>query len=140
MLTLHYGVVAAWVAAFVLTVLLARVLTPRHWWRNANLRAGAVLVFGTWAIGTILLPLAARALPPEPGPRAGERYLVYRDLNVRSGTGTDAIRLGTLVAGETVIATGRRDGDWWQVRTGQQRTGWANSLWLRRPEETRRLP
>ncbi|MFD2367208.1 SH3 domain-containing protein [Pseudoduganella sp. GCM10020061] len=135
MLTLHYSTVLAWIAAFVLTVLLARFLTPQRWWRNANARAGAVLVIGTWAIGTLLVPLAARAFPPEPGPRAGERYVVYRDLNLRSGTGTGALRLATVTAGESVTATGLREGDWWQVRTEKQRTGWASSLWLRRPQE-----
>lgn len=135
MLTLHYATAAAWIAAFVLTVVLARFLTPQRWWRNANARAGAVLLFGTWAIGTLLVPLAAGAFPAEPGPRAGERYVVYRDLNVRTGTGTGAARLATVPAGAFVTATGQRDGDWWEVRTGQHRTGWASSLWLRRPAE-----
>jgi uncharacterized protein YgiM (DUF1202 family) len=135
MLTLHYSTVLAWIAAFVFTVVLARFLTPQRWWRNANARAGAVLVIGTWAIGTLLVPLAARAFPPEPGPRAGERYVVYRDLNLRSGTGTGAMRLAIVAAGESVTATGLREGDWWQVRTAQERTGWASSLWLRRPRE-----
>lgn len=135
MLTLHYATLAAWIAAFVLTVALAGVLTPRHWWRNANARAAAVLVLGTWAIGSMLAPLAAYAFPAGPGPRAGERYVVFRDLNVRSGTGTGAARLATVAAGDTVTATGQRDGDWWEVRTASERTGWASSLWLRRPTE-----
>ena len=135
MLTLHYAALAAWAAAFLLTVVLARFLTPQRWWRNANARAGAVLLFGTWAIGTLLAPIAANAFPPEPGPRAGERYVVYRDLNVRSGTGTGAHRLATVAAGDSVTVTGQRDGDWWQVRTGPGRIGWASSLWLRRPAE-----
>ena len=135
MLTLHYATAAAWIAAFLLTVVLARFATPRRWWRNANARAGAVLLFGTWAIATLLVPLAASAFPPEPGPRQGERYVVYRDLNVRSGTGTGSGRLAIVTAGGVVTATGRRDGDWWEVRTEQQRIGWASSLWLRRPSE-----
>lgn len=135
MLTLHYATLAAWIAAFLLTVAMASVLTPRRWWRNANARAAAVLVLGTWAIGSVLAPLAAHAFPPEPGPRAGERYIVFRDLNLRSGTGTGSTRLATVAAGDTVTATGQRQGDWWEVRTGRNRTGWASSLWLRRPAE-----
>jgi hypothetical protein len=135
MLTLHYATLAAFAAALLLTVALARFLTPRSWWRNANARAGAVLLLGTWAIGTLLVPLAAAAFPPEPGPRAGDRYVVYRDLNLRSGTGTGAVRLGVVPAGAAVTATGRRDGDWWQVRSPAAGTGWASSLWLRRPDE-----
>lgn len=135
MLTMHYSAAVAWIAAFMLTVLLARFLTPQRWWRNANARAGAVLLIGTWAIGSLLVPLAARAFPADAAPRAGDRFIVYRDLNLRSGTGTGAIRLATVTAGDAVTATGRRDGDWWEVRTGSQRTGWASSLWLRRPGE-----
>ena len=41
MLTLNYATLAAWIAAFVLTVVLARFLTPQRWWRNANARAAA---------------------------------------------------------------------------------------------------
>lgn len=135
MLTMHYATLAAFLAAFLLTVLLARFLTPQTWWRNANARAGAVLVLGTWGIGTLLLPLAASAFPADTGPRAGERYVVYRDLNLRSGTGTGSHRLAVVAAGDAVTATGRRNGDWWQVRTGESLTGWASSLWLRRPAE-----
>lgn len=138
MLNLSYAGLAAYVAAFIATLLLARLLTPQRWWRNANARAGAILLLGTWGIGTLLLPLAARAFPPPPGPQAGASYVVYRDLNLRSATSTGASRLDVVHAGEFVTATGRRDGDWWQVRTGDARTGWASSLWLRRPAEVRR--
>lgn len=135
MLTLSYASLAAYLAAFLATVLLARWITPQRWWRNANARAGAILLLGTWGLGSLLLPLAARAFPPEPGPRAGERYVVYRDLNLRQATGTGSERLDTVRAGTSVTATGHRDGDWWQVRTPDARTGWASSLWLRRPAE-----
>ena len=138
MLTLNYATLAAWTAAFMLTVVLARYFTPQRWWRNANARAGAVLLLGTWAIGTLLAPVAASAFPPPPGPRAGEAFVVYRDLNLRSATGTGAHRLAVVRAGDTVTATGQRDGDWWEVRTGGKRTGWASSLWLRRPVELAR--
>jgi hypothetical protein len=43
-----------------------------------------------------------------------------------------------LPAGSVVRATGRRDGDWWQVSVrfeGQRFEGWASSLWLRRADE-----
>jgi hypothetical protein len=43
-----------------------------------------------------------------------------------------------LPAGSVVRATGRRDGDWWQVTAeadGQRFEGWASSLWLRRADE-----
>ena len=36
------------------------------------------------------------------------------------------------------MATGRREGDWWQVRAdvdGKSWQGWASSLWLRRADE-----
>lgn len=137
MLTLHYATLLAYAAALLLTLVLAAFLTPRSWWRNANARAGAVLLLGTWGLGTLLMPLAAGAFPPGPGPRAGDRYIVYRDLNLRSGTGTGALRLGVVPAGAAVTATGQRDGDWWQVRSPAAGTGWASSLWLRRPAELR---
>ena len=135
MLNLSYASLAAYIAAFLGTLLLARVLTPQRWWRNANARAGAILLLGTWGIGTLLMPLAARAFPPVPGPQAGASYVVYRDLNLRTATSTGATRLDVVPAGAKVTATGKRDGDWWQVRTADARTGWASSLWLRRPSE-----
>jgi len=42
-------------------------------------------------------------------------------------------------AGSRVVATGRTEGDWWQVRAsidGVEVEGWASSLWLRRADET----
>lgn len=48
----------AYAAAFLATLVLARYLTPARWWRHANARALAVLVGGTWALGTGLLWLA----------------------------------------------------------------------------------
>lgn len=134
MLTLPYSTLAAYGAGLLATLVLARLLTPSHWWRCANARAGAVLALGTWGIGSLLAPIATAALAP-PGPETGERYVVYRALNLREGTGTDAARLGVLPAGTPVTATGRSDGDWWQVQTVDDRTGWASSLWLRRPGE-----
>ena len=53
----------------------------------------------------------------------------------------DAPRLLTVPAGATVVATGRRHGDWWQVTAiieGRECSGWASSLWLRRSDEPAR--
>lgn len=129
--------VVAYAAAFVITAVLARYATPAHWWRNANARALAVMAAGTWGIGTLLLPPAATALAPAPplppirAPQPGQQFVVFDALNLRAGAGTDRVRLATLAAGATVTATGRHEGDWWQVRTKAGRTGWASSLWLR---------
>lgn len=71
----------------------------------------------------------------------GRPFQVHRDLNLRASAGVDAPRLLTVPAGATVLATGHRHGDWWQVTArvnGQQSTGWASSLWLRRSDETAR--
>ena len=71
----------------------------------------------------------------------GRPFQVHRDLNLRASAGVDAPRLLTVPAGATVLATGQRRGDWWQVTArvnGQQSTGWASSLWLRRSDETAR--
>jgi len=71
----------------------------------------------------------------------GRPFQVHRDLNLRASAGVDAPRLLTVPAGATVVATGRRHGDWWQVTAsinGHQRTGWASSLWLRRSDEPSR--
>lgn len=137
MLTLRYASLAAYAAAFAITVLLARYATPRHWWRQANARALAVLALGTWGIGSLLAPVAAAALPPAAAARApqpGQRYVVFRDLNLRAAAGTGAPRIATLPQGATVTATGRHEGDWWQLNIGR-RSGWASSLWLRKATE-----
>ena len=71
----------------------------------------------------------------------GRPFQVHRDLNLRASAGVDAPRLLTVPAGATVLATGQRHGDWWQVTAsvnGHQRTGWASSLWLRRSDEPAR--
>jgi len=71
----------------------------------------------------------------------GRPFQVHRDLNLRASAGVDAPRLLTVPAGATVLATGQRHGDWWQVTAsvnGQQSTGWASSLWLRRSDEAAR--
>ncbi|MGZ3181693.1 MAG: SH3 domain-containing protein [Telluria sp.] len=148
-------VLAIWTGAFIATLVLARYLTPRAWWRHANARALAVLAGGTCGIGMLatsaLGPAAAQAeaaaLPaparqeirlappsPAPAPRAGTPYLVYRDLNLRSAPAVSAKRIGTVPVHSTLVATGAVEGDWWQVEY-HSGTAWASSLWLRRADE-----
>jgi hypothetical protein len=79
------------------------------------------------------------ALPPA-GPRAGARYRVVDDLNLREDHGVRAARMRVLPAGTVVSATGATDGDWWRVQArvdGAPVEGWASSLWLRRADEVR---
>lgn len=135
--------IAAYGIGLLLTLALASVLTPARWWRRPNARAAAVVVAGTWGIGALLAgalhadnprPVATYAQP-------ASHYQVFRALNLRDGTGTNARRLAVVPAGAIVAATGMRDGDWWQVRArvkGAHVTGWASSLWLRRADEGRR--
>jgi hypothetical protein len=138
-------------AALLATLVLAARCTPRAWWRRPNARAVAVLVLGTGLIGGAFWwwlapprsapPLAALAAPVDPSlatPRAGRSYRVADALNLRSEHGVGARRVLVLPPGALVQATGRRDGDWWQVvheADGQRFEGWASSLWLRRADE-----
>ncbi|WP_377704655.1 SH3 domain-containing protein [Pseudoduganella sp. UC29_71] len=65
-------------------------------------------------------------------------FRVHRDLNLRAAASVDAQRLALVPAGASVLPTGARSGDWWEVRTladGQSSTGWVSSLWLRRTAE-----
>ena len=69
---------------------------------------------------------------------AGHPFAVHRDLNLRTAAGVHAARLITVPAGATVMPTGLRSGDWWQIKAsvaGRENTGWVNSLWLRRSGE-----
>ncbi|WP_145647314.1 SH3 domain-containing protein [Pseudoduganella lurida] len=154
MLTALHGV-PAYALGLVLTLILAAHLTPAHWWRRPTARGAAVLGGGTWAGGALLLycfatapvapvaaPLIASDVPEQqtgtPPPAAGARYRVYRDLNVRGAAGVGAARLAVVPQGALVAATGAHEGDWWQITyaSGTSRqTGWASSLWLRRPGE-----
>ena len=134
-------------AALLLTLALAARCTPREWWRRPNARALSVLVLGTALIGGALWAwLAPREPAPAPAPltsavpAAGRSYRVADALNLRAARGVGAARVLVLPAGSTVQATGRRDGDWWQVTAnadGQRFEGWASSLWLRRADERR---
>jgi len=68
----------------------------------------------------------------------GQPFRTHRSLNLRSAPGVQGARLLTVPAGATVTPTGARSGDWWQITAhidGQDSTGWASSLWLRRSGE-----
>jgi hypothetical protein len=146
MLTVPYFTLAAYAAGLVATLVLASLLTPAAWWRNANARAAAILVGGTWGIASLILwlvqapqPAYAATMPAAlaAAPKSGQ-YKTYRSLNVRSSTGTGAEKVAVLPVGAVVTATGVRSGDWWQVKTsvdGKPVSGWASSLWLRRADE-----
>ncbi|SFD11426.1 SH3 domain-containing protein [Massilia yuzhufengensis] len=140
--------VAAFAAGLLLTLCLAAWLTPRAWWRRANARALAVLVCGTALLGGLLHVLvappsqAAQAAQAAPAiadvPLAGARYRAWDHVNLRAGTGVAARRLAVVPAGSHLTASGRREGDWWQVSAvvdGRRLEGWASSLWLRRADE-----
>jgi hypothetical protein len=145
--------IGAFVIGLVVTLVLAAFLTPARWWQRPNVRALAVLVIGTWGIGSMLLWLApkpAMAATPvvagiaaiRPVALSAERsYQVFEDLNLRAGSGTSARRVAVVPVGASVTPTGVREGDWWEVRTkigGKQFSGWVSSLWLRRSDEARR--
>ena len=154
----------AFALGLLLTLFLAAYLTPRRWWQRPNARALLILVVGAWGFGSLILlatrgaastpALAAATNTPMPsptsttrvaatapptttpagGPIAGRPFQVHRDLNLRQAAGVQTARLLTVPAGASVTPTGRRDGDWWQVRArvgGEDKVGWANSLWLR---------
>ena len=138
-------------AALVLTLCACAWLTPRAWWHRPNARALGVLAAGSVAGGALLLALfgvpltlppsvelAEAPLPTADVPVAGAHYRVRDALNLRVAGGIGAERLLVVPGGTRVIATGRRDGDWWQVRAnldGKHVEGWASSLWLRRADE-----
>jgi len=142
---------AAYGAAFVLTLCACAWLTPRAWWRRPTARALGVLAGGTAVGGTLLLALLGTPPVVAPAPQsaamlassaevpvAGARYRVRDALNLRVAGGVGAERLLVVPGGARVVATGRHDGDWWQVRArldGQNVEGWASSLWLRRADE-----
>lgn len=144
----HLLLAACGAAGLIVTLVLAAFLTPRHWWRRANVRALAVLVLGTALFGWLFL-WGAHALVPKPLPVVVapvpviQHYRVFDDLNLRVASGTAAARLVVVPGGTVVTTTGRRDGDWWEVSArvnGRVVTGWASSLWLRRADETGSAP
>ena len=143
-------------AGLIVTLVLAAFLTPRHWWRRANVRALAVLALGTALFAWLFVWGAHALMPkplenplPQPLPMAIipapviQHYRVFDDLNLRVASGTAAARLVVVPGGTVVTTTGRRDGDWWEVSArinGRTVTGWASSLWLRRADETGSAP
>ena len=161
MFSLSYCAIAALLLGLAATLVLAAHLTPARWWKRPNLLALLVLLGGTWAVGTLMLPILetvvetvagvprahaatpamARAVSsstPVPVPVAGRTYIAYQDVNLRSDSTVSARRIGVVPGGALVTLTGAHQGDWWQVTAllaGQRRVGWASSLWLRRPEE-----
>jgi hypothetical protein len=99
------------------------------------------------AASTIVAPTrlaAADAVAPESDAErlaqliTGQPFRTHRSLNLRSAPGVEGVRLLTVPVGATVTPTGARSGDWWQITAridGQDSTGWASSLWLRRSSE-----
>lgn len=142
--------IAAYAVALAVTLVLARYATPRAWWRRANARALGIVAAGTFGLGSALLWLgqpaatanAAALAPAAAGdkPEAGARYVTWDALNLRTSRAVSAGRLGVVAAGASVTATGRTQGDWWELEArvdGRTVRGWASSLWLRRPDEAR---
>ena len=144
--------IGAFSVGLAVTLVLAAFLTPGRWWKRPNVRALAVLVVGTWGIGSLLLtalPKPAMATTAATAgiasigpvwPATGRSYLVFEDLNLRAGSGIGARRLAVVPVGAVVTPTGSRDGNWWEVGTrvgGKPVTGWVSSLWLRRADERR---
>lgn len=156
-------------AALALTLVLAAFFTPARWWRRPNLGALAVLVLGTWGIASALFALlpqpalaqgpqragmvstaaaapvtAAVTAPVKAAPAAAAlppaaSFVVFHDLNLRASPGIHAPRLALVPAGARLVASGRREGDWWQVRASLHGRasveGWVSSLWLRQAGE-----
>ena len=156
MFNVSYLALAAFGFGLVATLVLAAWFTPARWWRQLNARALAIVVAGTWGIGSLALWLAqsqaqAPVLAATPvtmgiaqlsvaAPGAGTSYRVHEDLNLRAAKGTAARRIAVVPAGSVVTTTGNGDGDWWQVSTqvdGKEVRGWSSSLWLRRADEAR---
>lgn len=155
MFNASYLAIAAFLIGFILTLTLAAWFTPSHWWRQLNARALAIVGFGTWGIGTLILWLAqsqAPAMAAAPAamgiapiaagvslqPVVARSYRVHEALNLRAAKGTASRRIAVVPAGTVVTTTGKRDGDWWQLSArvgGKDLQGWSSSLWLRRADE-----
>lgn len=160
--SINWYQLAAYGLGLAATLVLAAWLTPRAWWRRPNLRALLVLAGGTWGLGSLaammlpaqaatttvatVAPLAhlatlASLAPPLVAVQAPlQTYRAHRAINLRSGPGTGSRRIAIIAAGTSVEASGRRDGDWWQLSAtvdGRRQLGWASSLWLRRVDESK---
>lgn len=152
MINLSYLTIGAYAAGLIATLVLAAWLTPSHWWRQLNVRALAIVGFGTWGIASLVLWLAQAPAPSMAATAAaagvnpvlakpkdaGRSYRVHEDLNLRAAKGTGARRIAVVPAGTVVTTTGLREGDWWQLTArvgGKDVEGWSSSLWLRRADE-----
>lgn len=153
MFNISYLALGAIAAGFVLTLVLASLLTPASWWRQLNLKALAVVGFGTWGIASLVMWAAGQSGPNTAQtlasagvarlsvavPAERRSYRVHDALNLRAAKGTGARRIAVVPAGSVVTTTGVRDGDWWQVSAtvaGKDVQGWSSSLWLRRADES----
>jgi hypothetical protein len=131
--TIPLFTLAAVAAAFVATLVLAGLLTPKSWWRRLTAGNVALVVGMTWLLSSAFLMLAPPAVK-------ASSYRVADTLNLRSNAGTSSTRVAVVPAGALIHATGKRHGDWWELKAlvdGKQVTGWSNSLWLRRTDEAR---
>jgi len=159
-LTAWHGA-GAYLVGLLVTLVLAAHLTPRRWWKRPNARALLILAGGSWGLGALLLTMlpaaavpapppaavtASAFLPPQSAPLAavaGQPFITHRDLNLRGDASVAAPRLLLVPAGSSVMPTGARRGDWWQIRVrvdGHDWQGWASSLWLRRSGEAAPAP
>lgn len=70
-------------------------------------------------------------------PAAAQRPIVRTtaNLNLRSGAGTKHRSLAVLKKGTTVVPTGKKSGEWWQLKTAGK-TGWASSKYLKTTTKT----
>lgn len=150
MFHISYLTVLAVTIGALVTLVLAAWLTPARWWRQLNARALAILGLGTWGVASLVLwlaqahtPAMAMTTPATALPDTASKFTVHDDLNLRARKGTGAARIAVVPAGSVVLATGVRDGDWWELSAqvgGKPVRGWASSLWLRRPDEKRPTP
>ncbi len=137
-------------ASLGLALLSVACCTPRRWWQRPTMFAASVLLafaatyaFALWHVLHVLQnrggaapPAQVLAVQPKPqAPR--EIFRVQQALHLRSSSATRAPLLALLPANQLVLATGLRDGDWWQVCSSRG-LGWVSSLWLRRLDEPKR--
>jgi hypothetical protein len=150
-----------WPLAIFLCLLLAAIATPRRWWRKPTVLGLLGLSGGSFLLAQVLLQALPGAAPQPIGltqvvgtartvqaaiekasnqsfsnqASSSQQFKVHQALNLRRQAGTDAPLITILPAGSRVWLTGKRDGDWWQVRT-LRHSGWVSSLWLRQTKRT----
>jgi hypothetical protein len=103
-----YPTLAAYLGAFVATLVLARYLTPARWWRQANARALAVLAGGTWALGALLAMAGARLLPTAAGACLFSHTLPAPQLAAAPATPRAPVHAGTVAGATRAPAVGTR--------------------------------